>query len=347
MGLTVLSLFDGIAGARMALHRAGVPVDTYYASEIDPYAMAIANYNFPDVVQLGNIENFLFWNIPWDKIDLVIGGSPCTQLSRAGNGKGLKGDQSRLFYIMADIWRYVKASALPFAPEPNFLLENVKMKQEWQDMMSEEIGLEPTLIDSALVSAQRRERLYWSTLPITQPEDRGIMLKDVLFSDVIPVALHNIYGGFQERTMRAFTEKSPTIRANSGGGSIPYAPIASVISQLALSEKGLAYMNRKVADGRTHWDFKHHSDVRDDKSATVVANWAKGVPYNVLKDLNGAREFHPVEVERLQTYPDYYTAFGTFDGDVRAISKTQRLRALGNSFTVDVIAHILAGLIED
>jgi len=346
--MKVLSLFDGISGGQLALVRAGIEVDTYYASEIDKYAISVTQFNFPETIQLGDITKWQEWDIPFGEIDLVIGGSPCTQLSRAGNGRGLEGSDSRLFYDFVDILEHVKE----LNPNVYFLLENVKMKQEWQDEMTKIMGVEPILIDSALLSAQRRERLYWTNIPnVTQPEDRGIELADVLFPNVFPVAIHNIYGGFKEPNMRAFTQKSPTIRANSGGGAIPSAIKITVLEDLselretlALSEKGLAYMNRRVADGRNHWDFAHHSDIQDSKSATVVANWAKGVPYNVLKDINGAREFHPVEVERLQTYPDHYSAYGSQDGVDVVVSKTQRLRALGNSFTVDVITHILKGI---
>jgi DNA-cytosine methyltransferase len=344
--MKVLSLFDGISGAQLALEELEIEVDAYYASEIDKYAIAITQFNHPDTIQLGDITKWQEWDIPFGEIDLVIGGSPCTQLSRAGNGRGLEGSDSRLFYDFVDILEHVKE----LNPDVYFLLENVKMKQEWQDEMTEIMGVEPILIDSALVSAQRRERLYWTNIPnVTQPEDRGIELVDVLYPNVFPVAIHNIYGGFSEPNMRAFLEKSPTIRANSGGGSIPSAikieaveHIKELREELALSEKGLAYMNRRVADGRTHWDFAHHSDIRDSKSATVVANWAKGVPYNVLKDVDGAREFHPTEVERLQTFYEGYTAMGDFGDKTKPISKTQRLRALGNSFTVDVIVHILS-----
>lgn len=350
--MKILSLFDGISGGQLALRYAGIEVDNYYAFEIDKYPIAITQFNFPATTQLGDITKWreAVKDIDLSEIDLVIAGSPCTQLSRAGNGKGLKGKDSRLFYDFVDLLREVQKHN----PDVYFLLENVRMKQEWEQAISEEMGVESITINSSRVSAQNRVRLYWTNIPnVTQPEDRGIELADVLFPNVFPVAIHNIYGGFKEPNMRAFTQKSPTIRANSGGGAIPSAIKITVLEDLselretlALSEKGLAYMNRRVADGRNHWDFAHHSDIRDSKSATVVANWAKGVPYNVLKDINGAREFHPVEVERLQTFsPDGYTALGKFpNGEVKEISKTQRLRALGNSFTVDVITHILKGL---
>lgn len=185
------------------------------------------------------------------------------------------------------------------------------------------------LIDSAILSAQKRKRLYWTNIPgVTQPRDKNIYLKDIVLSDVEPVVLHNLYGGFKEKFVRIFEDKSPTLRTAAGGGHIP----SFVKKDLIHNQKAIDYMNRQVVDGRNHWDFKHHSDIRDDKSATVVANFFKGVPYNVFKDWDCIRKFHPIECERLQTLPDNYT---------EGISNTQRYKAIGNGWTVDVIAHIL------
>ena len=285
-----------------------------------------------------------------------------------------------------------------------FLLENVIMNKESNDVISSMLGelypecvtqtemfrtgrLEPICINSSLVSAQNRDRNYWTNIPdICQPKDKGILLKDILLSDGLPVnfterrtekgkqirkeyrkqgvdfsprrekelipridnksncitanigiehlilkkefpiCLHNIHGGFGEKEHRTFTEKSPTIRTSSGGGHIP---------SLLLSEQAIEYMNRQVKNGRTHWDFKHHSDTKNDKSQAVVANFFKGVPYNVLKDNNLIRKFHPIECERLQTIPDNYT---------EGISSTQRYKCIGNGWTVDVISHIFENM---
>lgn len=255
-------------------------------------------------------------------IDLLLGGSPCQGFSYAGKQLNFFDPRSKLFFD------YVKT--LEALNPRYFLLENVKMKKEFQDVITQHVGVEPIEIDSALVSAQGRKRLYWTNIPgITQPEDKGIMLKDIVLPDVEPVVLHNLYGGFKEENVRVFEGKSPTIRTSAGGGHIP----SFVKKDLIHNEKALAYMNRAVNDGRTHWDFKHHSDIRNDKSSTVVANFFKGVPYNVFKDWDCIRKFHPIECERLQTLPDGYT---------EGISDTQRYKAIGNGWTVDVIAHILS-----
>jgi len=320
--MNILSLFDGCACGRVALERSGIKVDNYFASEIDKYAISIANKNYPDIIQLGDINNWRTWNLP--KIDLIIGGSPCQGFSIAGDRLNFNDPRSKLFFVFMDILKCHKPKY--------FILENVKMKSEWKDIITEYVGIEPILINSRLVSAQNRERYYWTNIDgVSQPEDKNIFLRDIVFPDVEPVVLHNLYGGFKEKSVRIFEGKSPTIRTSSGGGHIP----SFVKKNLLLSDKEISYMNRFVGDGRNHWDFKHYSDVNNDKSASVVANFFKGVPYNVFKDWDCIRKFHPVECERLQTLPDNYT---------EGVSNTQRYKMIGNGWTVDVISHILNGI---
>lgn len=175
--ITVLSLFDGISCGRVALQRANIPVAKYYASEIDKYAIQVTQNNWPDTIQLGDVKNVWSRNLP--KIDLLIGGSPCQDLSIAKNDReGLKGARSGLF------WHYVRL--LRTCKPKYFLLENVaSMPKEAKEIITRELGVEPILINSALVSAQQRKRLYWTNIPnITQPEDKGILLKDILESGI-------------------------------------------------------------------------------------------------------------------------------------------------------------------
>jgi len=314
--MNVLSLFDGMSCGQLALERAGIVYKYYLASEIDRWAIQIARKNYPDTIHLGNVLNVDGEDLP--KIDLLIGGSPCQGFSFAGKQLNFDDPRSSLFFEFVRLLREC---------EPKyFLLENVPMKKEYVDIITDFLHVAPIMINSALVSAQNRKRLYWTNIPTYQPTDRGIMLKDIILNDAYPVALHNLYGGFNEKEHRTFTKKSPTIRTPAGGGHIP---------SLLLSEKALAYMDRKVRDGRNHWDFKHYSDVRNEKSSAVVANFFKGVPYNVLKDEDCIRKFHPIECERLQTVPDNYT---------EGVSNTQRYKMIGNGWTVDVIAHILKGM---
>ena len=178
--INVLSCFDGLSGGQLALEKAGIKVNQYFASEIDKYAIAVAKYNYPNMVHLGDVKKIDTSQLP--KIDLMLAGSPCTDLSFAGLGKGLvKGEQSSLFF---DWWELVQEL------KPKYIfLENVRMKEEYKDQISNILGFEPTAINSALVSAQNRYRLYWfgirdgdtyKAIPISQPEDRGIVLADIL-----------------------------------------------------------------------------------------------------------------------------------------------------------------------
>jgi DNA (cytosine-5)-methyltransferase 3A len=321
--LNVLSLFDGISCGRLALERARIKIDTYYASEIDKYAIQIAQKNYPNTIHIGDINNIDFTQFI-GKIDLLIGGSPCQGFSRAGKGLNFDDPRSKLFFKFVDALNIIKPKY--------FLLENVKMKKEWLNIITEYLNVKPIEINSALVSAQNRTRIYWTNIPgVEQPKDKHIYLKDIVLSDVYPVVLHNIYGGFNETSVRVFEDKSPTIRTAAGGGHIP----SFVKKDLIHSESAIDYMNRQVTDGRTHWDFKHHSDIKNDKSATVVANFFKGVPYNVFKDWDCIRKFHPIECERLQTLPDNYT---------EGVSPTQRYKMIGNGWNVDTIVQIFENI---
>lgn len=320
--MKVLSLFNGMGCIWLALDRLGIKVNGRYSSEIDKYANIVNNANYPDTKQLGDVRGVSWFNLP--RIDVLVGGSPCQGFSFAGKQLNFDDERSKLFFEFVRLLKEL---------EPKyFLLENVKMKKESQDVISKYLGVEPIEINSALVSAQNRRRLYWTNIPgVEQPADRGILLKDITEPNTVPVALHNLYGGFSEGKVRAFEGKSPTIRANSGGGSIP----SFVKEELTHSKKALDYMDKKVKGGRSHWDFMHHSDIESAKSAAVVANFFKGVPYNVFKDWDVIRKFHPIECERLQTVPDDYT---------NHVSNSQRYKMLGNGWTVDVIAHILKGI---
>jgi len=166
----VLSLFDGMSCGQIALNKLGIKYDNYYASEIDEPAMSVTQFNYPNTIQMGSITELQSSQLP--KIDLLFGGSPCQSFSNAGNGTGFDG-KSGLFY---DFVRLLKECKPTY-----FLLENVKMKKEWQDIISEELGVQPIKINSNLVSAQNRERLYWTNIPVVGlPEDKHIYIEDIL-----------------------------------------------------------------------------------------------------------------------------------------------------------------------
>jgi DNA (cytosine-5)-methyltransferase 3A len=329
--MNVLSLFDGISAGRIALERAGIKIDNYYASEVDKYAMQISNKNYPDIKQLGDVTKWREWDIDWGSIDIVIGGSPCQGFSFAGKQLNFEDPRSKLFFDFVDICHRVADDN----PKMKFFLENVRMKKEYQDVINSYMGVEPIMINSSLVSAQNRVRFYWTNIPnIEQPKDEGVILSDILEE--------------------------------------------SVENKYYLTAEAVDYMGR-LRNGKQRWEY--HKNPVDGKAACLTANMYKGVPYGVVRlskceqigmlDMKGndcirrvyneqgkspclttsvgghrqpkifdyekefARKLTPIECERLQTFPDNYT---------EGISNSQRYKALGNSWTVDVVAHIFKNL---
>jgi len=232
--MNVLSLFDGMSCGMMALQRAGIKVNNYYSSEIDKYAMTVSAANYPEIIQVGDITKLDLSTLP--KIDLVMGGSPCQGFSVAGKGLAFDDPRSALFF---EFVKCVKELNPKY-----FLLENVNMKKEWLAVIADYMGVEGIKINSALVSAQNRNRWYWSNIPgIEQPKDRGIVLRDILQDDAEEPMYSNIYGGFNEKKPREHFNKSVTIRANSGGGSIPNVKLKDFDKNLArmTTKEGKAY----------------------------------------------------------------------------------------------------------
>jgi len=167
--MKILSLFDGASCGQLAAQRANINIESYYASEIDKYAINVTQHHFPDTIQIGDATKVSGYDYPG--FDLIMGGSPCTSFSSGGKREGFKGE-SGLFY---EFDRIVKEAKPKY-----FLLENVIMKKEWEDEITKQLGVNPVEINSALVSAQNRRRLYWANFPISQPKDKGINLVDIL-----------------------------------------------------------------------------------------------------------------------------------------------------------------------
>jgi len=186
LGLKVLSLFDGMSCGQLALQRLGIEVDTYYASEIDKYAIQVTQANFPETIQVGDVCQLKAED--YQEVDLILAGSPCQGFSFAGKQLAFDDPRSALFFEFIRLLKEIKPKY--------FLLENVKMKQQFQDVITEQVSacypdfeggdlfgsqIKPILINSALLSAQNRQRLYWTNIPnIEQPEDKGIVLRDIL-----------------------------------------------------------------------------------------------------------------------------------------------------------------------
>ena len=296
--LNVLSLFDGMSCGQIALNRSGIKYKRYIACEIDKYAIQIAKKNYPKTKHYGDVSKISIKKP--GVIDLLIGGSPCQGFSFAGKQLNFDDPRSKLFFEYVRILKEAKPKW--------FLLENVKMKKEFQDIISQHLGVEPIEINSALVSAQNRKRLYWSNIPgIKQPADKGILLKDIILENEInnPIIIEDFY---KSRPVREFERKAPTIRGERNGLKV-----------------GIGVL-------KDHGKYK----IKNNKSNCIDANYFKGVDNHAQRtqilEYDKIRKLTPIECERLQTVPDNYT---------EGVSNTQRYKMLGNGWTVDVIAHIL------
>jgi len=319
MGINVLSLFDGMSCGQIALERAGIKVDNYYASEIDPYAIKITMKNYPKTIQLGSITEWRKWDIP--KPDIICGGSPCQGFSFSGKGLNFNDPRSKLFFEFADILKHYHPKV--------FLLENVIMKADSNDVISSMLGdlypeciqqsqlfkagrLEPIMINSALVSAQNRERLYWTNIKgVVQPEDKGILLKDILES------------GETERGIEQQINIRKDEKSNCVVGTFPH------------KLNGVAFCKQIGEAGSKGKDSFNRVYSVDFKGPTLTAICGGHQEPKISEDNIHWRKLTVLECERLQTVPDNYT-----DG----VSNSRRYHALGNGWTVDVIAHIFSYL---
>jgi len=279
----------------LALDRLGIKVDKYYASEIDKYAMQVSAANYPEIIQVGDVCDLK--SEDFKDIDLILAGSPCQGFSLAGKQLAFDDPRSALFFEFIRLLKEIKPKY--------FLLENVRMKKEFLQIISEQVsacypeitfGIDPIFINSSLVSAQSRPRYYWTNIPgIEQPKERGIVLKDILEPDAEEPMYSNIYGGFGEKKPREHYGKSVTIRANSGGGSIPNIKLKD-LSKYYLSEKAIAYMNRsspKWSNGKTRKDI--YIKREDQKGDCLTANMHKGVPYGIVEIKAGAFRARPLD----------------------------------------------------
>lgn len=306
--MNVLSLFDGMSCGQIALGRSGIHYDNYFASEIDKWTIKITQKNYPDTIQLGDVNNWIDWNLP--KIDLLIGGSPCQGFSVAGAGLNFSDPRSQLFFRFVDCLKWYKPKW--------FLLENVKMKKEWQNVISDYLGVEPIEINSALISAQNRKRLYWTNISdISQPEDKGIFLDDVIEENVDKS--YYVSDNWVKWLQNKYSEISKSfvyINPDKAG---------TLTSRMYASWRGNFIFQIP------HGNNKGGNASIDDKSPSITtASWEYN---NLLVSSNTIRRLTEIECERLQTIPDNYT---------EGVSNTQRYKMLGNGWTVDVIAHILS-----
>ena len=304
INMNVLSLFDGMSCGQIALDKLGVKVDKYFASEIDKYAIKVAKANYPDTIHLGDVRDVKASDLP--EIDLLIGGSPCQGFSFAGKHLNFDDPRSALFFEYVRLLKELKPKY--------FLLENVRMKQDSQDIISEYLGVQPVAVNSNLVSAQNRYRLYWTNIPFDTPSDKGIVLKDILEH------------GVTDR------EKSHCIDANYFKGGNLKSYFEKHRRQLVFSDEGLCHIGDADLKGHGYNRRVYHPD---GKSPSLCAASGGNLEPKIIADSTSWRKLTPIECERLQTVPDNYT---------NHVSNTQRYRMLGNGWTVDVITNILKGL---
>jgi DNA (cytosine-5)-methyltransferase 3A len=352
--MNVLSLFDGISCSLVALKRCNIPVANYYASEIDKYAIQVSKANHPEVIHLGDVTKIE----PIQNLDLLIGGSPCQDLSIAKKGRqGLQGQRSGLFY---EYVRILKESKPKW-----FILENVNsMSQESKDTISNELGVQPIMINASLVSAQCRKRLFWTNIPVNGlPEDRGILLKDILETIQESTEPAGRILKLEKSTGQAHRVYSPNGKSatlsSGGAGLIKIGHIGNSNSQanrvyspegksvcLSANGGGLGAKTGLYKIGRDIGRRLENGIRKDDDKTIPITRRIEtredgkcGTLTSVTKDNlvvgETIRKLTPIECERLQGLPDDYT---------KAISNTQRYKCLGNAFNVDVICFILCSM---
>jgi DNA (cytosine-5)-methyltransferase 3A len=301
--MNILSLFDGISCARVALDVACIQVDKYYSCEIEKNAMKVSKKNYPDIISLGSVIDFNKDMIK-EPIDLLIGGSPCQDLSIAKKGRqGLEGDRSSLFFEYVRIKNEIKPKY--------FILENVaSMRKEDKDIISGIMGCEPVMFNASLVSAQHRKRYFWTNIKFDLPEDRGILLKDILQPD----------GEVDERMIN-----------KEGKAYVLTASYSGAYEKNSVEKKQRTMVKVGNVGNSNSQGYIVYSP--DGKSCTLSANGGGlGAKTGLYQLTEGIRKLTPIECERLQSLPDNYT---------EGIAMTNRYKCLGNAFNVEVVAHIL------
>lgn len=324
--MNVLSLFDGLSCGQIALTNLGCSPDKYYASEVDKFAIQQTHHVFPDTIHIGDVTQVDVSKL--DKIDLIIGGSPCQSFSFAGKQAGMATtenievtdlDQYLDLKIMGFeftgqsylFWEYMRilTEVRKYNPDVKFLLENVVMSKKWEAVLTKAIGVEPVKINSNLVSAQNRKRLYWTNIAqIAQPEDEGIFLRDILEGNVD----EKYY--LSQKAVEGMVNRAKINSEKRRGFRATVVSPDGKSNTLCVSPAGLEY-NLIAADMG-----------RDGKSIGIAEALQSDIPL---------RRLTPVECARLQTVPSWYEW---------VVSDTQIYRMCGNGWTVRVIEHILKNL---
>jgi len=326
----VLSLFDGMSCGQIALNRAGIEYKNYFASEIDKHAIQVTKKNYPNTKHIGSVVDVKAIDLP--RIDLLIGGSPCQGFSFAGKQLNFDDPRSKLFF---EFVRLLKECNPKY-----FFLENVKMKKEFQNVITEHLGVEPIEINSNLFSAQNRKRIYWTNIPFENNlKDKGILMKDIVHeNDIVKsvdlssfmVPIDNSFkiiekevqkgkvgyfrGDSQANRVYYIHGKAVTLCGDAGGGA---AKMGQYLFGCITPDR----IEKRQNGQRFNEGVKSYTLTAQDRHGVLIDGYI--------------RKLTPIECERLQTVPDNYTD---------CVSNSQRYKMLGNAWTVDVIAHIFSGL---
>lgn len=348
--MNVLSCFDGMSCGQLALDMAGIEYDNYFASEIDKYAIQVCKANYPNTKHIGDVTLIKSEDLP--KIDLLIGGSPCQGFSFAGKQLNFEDPRSKLLFEFVRLLQECRPKY--------FLLENVVMKKEYQDIISELLGVEPIMINSSLVSAQNRKRLYWTNiLNISQPNDMGLTWGDVREHGVDTESYY-----YTEKAMqwlaRVSQKKNKTLTVHSDSDKMQMIEAShykkysnqrffGIVdlpnkNQSVGAMRGRYLVNGKRQDAKqeTKGLTKQYIEFRHDGKTNALTTVGKDnvivpftLPNRIPADEFFFRYITPLECERLQNVPDNYT---------NVVSATQRYRMLGNGWTVGVVSHILKNI---
>ncbi len=371
--INVISCFDGMGCLMIALKELGIKVNKYYVFEIDKFCINQTKYNFPGIIHLGSVTDWQKHDIDFNTIDLIAGGSPCTGFSFAGKGLNFEDPQSKLFFDFVNILNHAKK----FNPEVKFLLENVNMKKEHLRVISEYMGIFPVNLNSNLVSAQNRNRWFWSNIKtkkvglfselhtdITQPKDKGILLKDILQPEneiEEKYYIKNPKFGFEGMNINKKSNSLRTGEKKSQSKKHNYDIICVAMVGRKLDENGIRkdydknIKTKQQLEQRTDGKTNTITGVQKDnlllidnsrKNERIRTYSEKSPPlktgnHNTPKLIQGyrLRRLTPIEVARLQTIPDWYK---WKQSEEKETSDSQIYRQCGNGWTIEIIKWIIS-----
>jgi DNA (cytosine-5)-methyltransferase 3A len=313
--MNVLSLFDGMSCGQVALNKAGIKYNNYYASEIDKHAISVTKKNYPNTIHLGDVRDINKESFGENKIDLLIGGSPCQGFSFAGKQLNFNDPRSVLFF------EYVRL--LKELNPKYFLLENVKMRKEYENVITEYLGVKPIFIDSKSLTPQTRKRLYWTNIPnITDPQQVNISFDDIIEKN-LPITTKMI----------EYLDKFPLLKQIDDKMVHPEATKKGYAEANLHEGLDLSFPKSKTRRGRHMKNWSNCLTASSHDLGVVIKHDGKMM----------WRRFTPIECERLQTIPDNYTSVKDNNG-IELISDSQRYKMIGNGWTADVIAHIFKNI---